>query len=190
MNFPDRLPGLDLLRSIAIIWVMMFHSFLLGGLGPDWSWLSRFGWMGVDLFFVLSGFLIGTQVLTPLAQGTRLSYTDFYLRRALRILPAYWTVLLLYAAWPALREGPGMEPSWKFLTFFLNLSIDYGRNTAFSHAWSLCIEEHFYWLFPVLAAALLRRPSLGKFVTLCVVLVLAACRTLRAGRVGAQRGWM
>lgn len=168
----DRLPGLDLLRSIAIIWVMLFHSFLLGGLGPNWSWLSRFGWMGVDLFFVLSGFLIGTQVLTPLAHGQRLSYGDFYLRRAFRILPAYWAVLLLYSVWPAFREAPGMEPSWKFLTFFVNLSIDYGRNTAFSHAWSLCVEEHFYWLFPVLAVALFRRPAVWKFASLCVVLVL------------------
>lgn len=168
----DRLPGLDLLRSMAIIWVMLFHSFLLGGLGPNWSWLSRFGWMGVDLFFVLSGFLIGTQVLTPLARGQKLSYGDFYLRRALRILPAYWAVLLLYWMWPAFREAPGMEPWWKFLTFIVNLNIDYTRNTAFSHAWSLCIEEHFYWLFPVLAVTLLRRPAMWKFASLCAVLVL------------------
>jgi peptidoglycan/LPS O-acetylase OafA/YrhL len=59
-------PGLDLLRAIAIVWVMLFHSFVVGGLGPDYEWLSRYGWMGVDLFFVLSGFLIGTQVLAPL----------------------------------------------------------------------------------------------------------------------------
>jgi peptidoglycan/LPS O-acetylase OafA/YrhL len=160
-----------LLRSIAIIWVMLFHSFLLGGHGPDWSWLSRFGWMGVDLFFVLSGFLIGTQVLAPLAQGNRLSFPDFYLRRALRILPAYWAVMLLYWAWPGFREAPGIEPSWKFLTFLVNLSIDYRHNAAFSHAWSLCVEEHFYWIFPVLAVALLRRPALWKFSALCAVVV-------------------
>ena len=69
MSNADRLPGLDLLRCIAIIWVMLFHSFLVGGLGPEWSWLSSTGWMGVDLFFVLSGFLIGTQVLAPLSRG-------------------------------------------------------------------------------------------------------------------------
>jgi peptidoglycan/LPS O-acetylase OafA/YrhL len=168
----DQLPGLDLLRSLAIVWVMLFHSFLLGGLGPDWAWLSRFGWMGVDLFFVLSGFLIGTQVLAPLAQGGRLSLADFYLRRALRILPAYWAVLLLYLLWPGWREAPGMEPAWKFLAFVVNLDIDYGRHAAFSHAWSLCVEEHFYWLFPVLAAALLRRPSARRCVALVAALVL------------------
>lgn len=172
LNSSDRLPGLDLLRSVAIVWVMLFHSFVVGGLGADWSWLSRYGWMGVDLFFVLSGFLIGTQVLTPLARGHKLSYGDFYLRRAFRILPAYWAVLLLYLLWPAFREAPGMEPWWKFFTFTVNLNIDYARNTAFSHAWSLCVEEHFYWLFPLLAVAMLRRPSVWKFAGLCAVLVL------------------
>lgn len=168
----DRLPGLDLLRSIAILWVMLFHSFVVGGLGPSWSWLSRYGWMGVDLFFVLSGFLIGTQVLKPLARGERLSFTDFYLRRAFRILPAYWAVLLIYLLWPAFREAPGMEPWWKFVTFTMNLSIDYLQNTAFSHAWSLCVEEHFYWVFPLLAVWLTRRPAIWKFAGLAALLVL------------------
>ena len=48
---PTRLPGLDLLRAIAVLWTMQFHSFIVGGLGEDWRWLERYGWMGVDLFF-------------------------------------------------------------------------------------------------------------------------------------------
>ncbi len=177
---PHHLPGLDLLRSIAILWVMLFHSFVVGGLGPDWAWLSRYGWMGVDLFFVLSGFLIGSQVLTPLAEGMPLSLRDFYLRRALRILPAYWVVLLLYLLWPGFREAPSIEPWWKFFTFVLNLSIDYRNHAAFSHAWSLCVEEHFYLIFPLLAVGLMRRPALGQFAALCLFLMLAGieCRSL------------
>lgn len=167
-----RKPGLDLLRAIAIVWVMLFHSFLVGGLGQQWQWLSRYGWMGVDLFFVISGFLIGSQVLKPLAQGGRFAFGDFYLRRAFRILPAFWAVLALYLLWPGLREAPGMEPGWKFASFTMNLSIDYGRNQAFSHAWSLCVEEHFYLLFPLLAWWLMRRPSLRKSVAVGVLLVL------------------
>ena len=88
LNRSDRLPGLDLLRSIAILWVMLFHSFVVGGLGPSWSWLSRYGWMGVDIFFVLSGFLIGRQVLQPLARGEGLDFAAFYARRAWRKCPA------------------------------------------------------------------------------------------------------
>jgi peptidoglycan/LPS O-acetylase OafA/YrhL len=172
LNSTNRLPGLDLLRSIAIVWVMLFHSFLLGGLGPNWSWLSRYGWMGVDLFFVLSGFLIGTQVLAPISQGRRLSFGDFYMRRAFRILPAYLAVLAIYLCWPGFGEAAGMEPWWKFLTFTMNLTIDYARNSAFSHAWSLCVEEHFYWLFPLLAVVLLKRPATWKFVLLCAGVVL------------------
>jgi peptidoglycan/LPS O-acetylase OafA/YrhL len=189
-----HLPGLDLLRAVAIVWVMLFHSFVVGGLGDDWAWLSRCGWMGVDLFFVLSGFLIGAQVLAPLARGERLRFGDFYLRRAFRILPAFWAVLALYALWPAFREAPGMEPWWKFATFTMNVSIDYGRNQAFSHAWSLCVEEHFYLLFPALAWWLMRRPSAPRFVWLCALLVLGgiALRSavwLHFNAVDPPRNW-
>ncbi len=172
MNADRRLPGLDLLRAIAIVWVMLFHSFLVGGFGAEWSWLSRYGWMGVDLFFVLSGYLIGGQVFAPLSQGQALRLGDFYVRRAFRVMPAYLATLLVYAAWPAFREAPGMEPWWKFLTFTMNLSVDYSLNAAFSHAWSLCVEEHFYWVFPVLSIALLKRPAAWKFGVLCVGIVL------------------
>jgi peptidoglycan/LPS O-acetylase OafA/YrhL len=128
--------------------------------------------MGVDLFFVLSGFLIGGQVFSSIAKNRKLSIGDFYLRRAFRILPAYFAVLSLYVLWPSFREAPGMEPLWKFLTFTMNVSIDYERNSGLSHAWSLCVEEHFYWLFPVLAVGLLQRPATWKFTLLCTVVVL------------------
>jgi peptidoglycan/LPS O-acetylase OafA/YrhL len=173
-------PGLDLLRAIAIAWVMLFHSYLVGGLGDDFSWLSRYGWMGVDLFFVLSGYLIGQQVLAKLTAGRAFSFREFYLRRAYRILPAFAVVLAVYTALPGLRESPGMEPWWKFAGFFMNLSIDYLENSAFSHAWSLCVEEHFYLLFPLLAVAMTRKPSMARFVALCVGIVLAGI-ALRSG---------
>jgi peptidoglycan/LPS O-acetylase OafA/YrhL len=169
----NKMPGLDLLRGIAIAWVMLFHSFIVGGLGDHFEWLSRFGWMGVDLFFVLSGFLIGTQVLRPLSRGEELSFGAFYLRRAFRILPAFAVVVFLYTLVPALREAPGMEPWWKFAGFFVNLDIDYSTNQAFSHAWSLCVEEHFYLLFPLIAWALMRRPSARKVLLVAAGIVIA-----------------
>ncbi|CAD7386490.1 acyltransferase family protein [Xanthomonas arboricola] len=194
-----RYPALDLLRGIAIVWVMLFHSFVVGGLGPDWAWLSRYGWMGVDLFFVLSGFLIGTQVLRPLASGQRLDFKEFYLRRAFRILPAFLLVLVIYMAWPDFRESPGLAPWWMFVTFTLNLFVDYGRDAAFSHAWSLCVEEHFYLVFPLLATLLLRRPSAARFGVLCVLVVVVGIAlragiwwhntTLDSAGVGLQRNW-
>ena len=169
----QRLPGLDLLRAIAIVWVMLFHSYIIGGLGAHFSVLENSGWMGVDLFFLLSGYLIGSQVLKPLSRGEPLAPTDFYLRRAFRVLPAFFVVLALYFCWPAFRESPGIQPAWQFATFTVNFLIDYQHNKAFSHVWSLCVEEHFYLLFPWLAWSLTRRPSLRKVVIVCVGLVAA-----------------
>lgn len=164
-----RKPGLDLLRAIAILWVMPFHAYLAGYMGGGvlrWS-----GWMGVDLFFALSGFLIGTQVFDALAARGRLDFVDFYLRRGFRTLPAYVVVLGLYLAWPVMREAPDMMPAWTFLTYTLNLFYDPQR-TAFSHAWSLCVEEQFYLLFPLLALLLAHARRWRSGVVLVAALVL------------------
>ncbi|ALN64633.1 acyltransferase family protein [Lysobacter antibioticus] len=174
----SRLPGLDLLRAIAIVWVMFFHA-AGAGLGSPYGPMSEFGWMGVDLFFALSGYLIGWQVLKPLSRGEPLRWGDFYLRRAMRVLPAFWVVIALYLLVPEFRERPGMQPAWQFLTFTVNLLIDYQHNKAFSHAWSLCVEEHFYLVFPLLAWGLTRRPALWKTLALGVLLV-AGGMVLRA----------
>lgn len=178
------------LRGLAALMVVAAHYL------PHFFGIGSFGYTGVDLFFVLSGFLIGTQVLTPLAQGRRLSLRDFYLRRAFRILPAYAAVLALYLAWPGFREAPGMEPAWKFLAFVVNLSIDYGQRAAFSHAWSLCVEEHFYAAFPMLCLWLVPRVSRRGFGTMCLLIVLAgvALRTAiwlhaSAADPGMARNW-
>jgi len=168
----NRLPGLDLLRAIAIVWVMTFHSYIVWNITDDIRPYWQFGWMGVDLFFVLSGYLIGSQVLKPLAHGEPLRFGDFYLRRAFRIFPAFFVVLALYALWPDFREQPGMQPVWQFLTYTVNLLIDTTKNLAFSHVWSLCVEEHFYLLFPLLAWVLTRRASLGKTVTTCLFVLV------------------
>ncbi len=167
-----RLPGLDLLRAIAIVWVMLFHSYIVGGLGERFAMLESYGWMGVDLFFVLSGYLIGSQLLKPLSRGEPQAFGNFYLRRSFRVLPAFLVVLALYFSVPGLREADGIQPLWQFLTYTVNLLIDYQHNQAFSHVWSLCVEEHFYLIFPLLAWWLTRRPSATKFIGVCVAVVL------------------
>ena len=169
---PSRVPGLDLLRALAIVWVMLFHTFIVGGLGEHAAWLQRYGWMGVDIFFVLSGYLIGRQVLAPLARGEPLRFGAFYWRRAWRILPAFAAVLAIYLAFPALAESDGLPPWWMFASFTQNLLIDYMNMAAFSHAWSLCVEEHFYLLFPLLAWVLLKKPSARRVAALVVLLVV------------------
>ncbi|BFI95939.1 MAG: acyltransferase [Rhodanobacter sp.] len=184
-----RLPGLDLLRAIAIVWVMLFHSWMIGGIGGPWQPVADDGWMGVDLFFVLSGYLIGRQLLEPLSRGEPLHFGAFYLRRAFRILPAFLAVLAVYELFPGWREAPGMQPAWQFLTFTLNLLIDYRHNQAFSHAWSLCVEEHFYLVFPLLAWWLARRSSRALAIGGGVLVVLAGM-LLRGYAVLHGKDWL
>ncbi len=146
-----RYAGLDHLRALAIIIVFFWHY--RQGDCPDWvDKIGHFGWSGVDLFFVLSGYLIGTQILKPISQGGHFSYKDFYIKRSLRVFPAYFTVLLLYICIPAFHERNNMAPLWKFITFTQNIGLDFG---AFSHAWSLCIEEQFYLILPLIISLVL-----------------------------------
>ncbi len=170
----NRLPGLDTLRALAIAVVMVFH---LQWLLPDaFQPIGRYGWMGVDLFFVLSGYLIGSQLLKPLRDGRGVSLLGFYRKRAYRILPVYLVVLALYFFWPLWRESPGISPLWQFLTFTENFFDDYSIHQAFSHVWSLCVEEHFYLLLPVIVLAMSRRAAAWKTLAalaLFVVLSLA-----------------
>jgi len=161
----SRYPGLDLLRSIAILLVIMQH--MPRTLFPEWFMQMKYtGWIGVDLFFVLSGYLIGSQLLRPYAEGEQPSFTVFYMRRALRVLPAYLVVVLLYFTVPVWAERPGLPPLWKFLTFTQNFGLDPFAAGTFSHAWSLCVEEHFYLVLPVIVFLLMRKP---RFSTACVV---------------------
>lgn len=159
-----RQPGLDFLRALAIAWIMLYHLESYGVRLP--GSIVGYGWMGVDLFFVLSGYLIGWQLLRPWVAGARPAWrpwwTQFMLRRSLRILPAYCTVLALYVLLPASGEADLMRPLWQFLTFTVNLFPGAADARAFSHAWSLCVEEHFYLLLPPVAWWLARRPSAGR----------------------------
>jgi len=147
-----RLNGLDHLRALAILLVMVFHY----GRGIP-SWLEpvrQIGWTGVDLFFVLSGYLIGSILLKEYDQTREINFKQYFIKRTLRIIPAYIAVLGIYYALPNLREGSGMPPLWKFLTFTQNLGLDAQHHKSFTHAWSLCIEEQFYLLLPFIIVTL------------------------------------
>ncbi len=173
----QRSHGLDALRSLAILLVMLFHgqSFLPAVLQP----VGRFGWMGVDLFFVLSGYLIAAQLLRQYARTGTIGWRAFYSRRALRVFPAYAVVLFAYVAYPAWREAPVMAPLWQYLSFTYNLFVRYPAQRSFSHVWSLCVEEQFYLVLPLLLTLLLRRPSARRATLAAAAIILAgiACRS-------------
>jgi peptidoglycan/LPS O-acetylase OafA/YrhL len=173
----ERQPGLDLLRALAIIVVVVYHAALFGFKLP--GRVDRFGWIGVDLFFVLSGYLIGGQLLAPLAHNQRIKLGRFFTRRALRIMPAYFAVLAIYFLLPAWREYPEMsQPLWKFLLSVQNIALHGG--TAFSHAWSLAVEDQFYLALPFLLLFLYRRPRAAIIVPCLIVVGGIALRAFLA----------
>jgi peptidoglycan/LPS O-acetylase OafA/YrhL len=181
-----RNPGLDTLRALAIVLVFMNHYMLFVSQRPTFGWLGEIGWAGVDLFFALSGYLIGNQILSALrrqqAGSEKFSLWRFYARRFLRTLPNFYVVLALYACWPLWRGVQELPPLWKFLTFTQNINLTPG--TAFSHAWSLCVEEQFYVLLPavVLLLAACRKSLLWAWV--------AVAGTLLAGMVIRSTLWL
>ncbi|WP_410211871.1 acyltransferase family protein [Aquirhabdus sp.] len=154
MHQSSRVNGLDTLRAAAIILVFMYHYMVFVSHEHTFGWLSEIGWMGVDLFFVLSGYLIANQLFTGIKRGQHISAKHFYARRALRTLPIFWIVLAAYFIFPAVMGGKTPPPLWSFLTFTQNYHLQPG--TAFSHAWSLCIEEQFYLIFPLILMAGMR----------------------------------
>ena len=146
--------------------VTIYHAALFGFETP--GHFNRFGWIGVDLFFVLSGYLIGSQLLAPLTRGRDIKLGRFFARRALRIIPAYLAVLGIYAFLPSWREYPEMFPLWKFLVSVQNIGLRGG--TAFSHAWSLAVEDQFYLLLPFVLL-FISRWRRAAFIVPCAIVL-------------------
>ena len=172
----ERQPGLDLLRALAIIIVVIYHAGIMGFPLP--GRVHRFGWIGVDLFFVLSGYLIGGQLLAPIVRNQCINLGRFFVRRALRILPAYLVVLGIYLLLPSWREYPEMSPLWKFLISVQNIGLHCG--TAFSHAWSLAVEDQFYLLLPLVLLFVNRWRRAAVIIPCVIVLGGIALRTFLA----------
>jgi peptidoglycan/LPS O-acetylase OafA/YrhL len=168
-----RQHGLDLVRAAAIASVMAYHAKTMTLAPSSAPWLIAFGWMGVDLFFVLSGFLIASQLLKSWANGGKPNYPRFFVRRALRTIPAFAVMVLIYFAFPQLRETPAIQPFWQFATFTENLLFKATGPKAFDQVWSLCVEEQFYLLFPLALSVLAIRPSARKTITVLLAVLSA-----------------
>ncbi|MBO0951236.1 acyltransferase family protein [Fibrella forsythiae] len=155
---PQRLPGLDHLRALAIALVFFFHYQIPLFGHPDWiPAYAAFGWTGVDLFFVLSGFLVSSHLFDQLNRGQPIRWKAYATKRFFRIVPAYVLVTAVYFMVPQFREKEALPPLWKFLTFTQNLGLNLRELGTFSHAWSLCVEVHFYLLLPLLVGLVAHR---------------------------------
>ncbi|WP_245505818.1 acyltransferase family protein [Rhizobium sullae] len=135
--------------------------------------VRTYAWVGVDIFFVLSGFLIGTQLFKEVSRTGDVDLKSFYLRRAFRIFPAFFVVLGLYAIFPILRDAPTMQSIWSFATFTVNFDFDPRIGRAFTQAWSLCVEEHFYLVLPLFVLMLHRRISMRWTLVIAAAMVIA-----------------
>ncbi|SMH26133.1 acyltransferase family protein [Mesorhizobium australicum] len=173
----SRAVGPDVLRSLAILLVMLVHLPVEATptLLVD---VRKYAWLGVDIFFVLSGFLIGTQLFKELSRTNGVDLKSFYLRRVFRIFPAFFAVLGLYAIFPILRDAPTMQPIWSFATFTVNFNFDPRVGRAFSQAWSLCVEEHFYLVLPLLILLIHRWISVSWTLAIAGAIVIGGM-TLR-----------
>ncbi len=167
-----RIHGLDTLRASAIVLVLMYHYGVVLR-GKDFGYLGAIGWIGLGLFFVLSGYLIGNQTLQGLARGGEFSLKVFFARRLLRTLPNYYLILAVYVVFASTLGGTSTAPLWRFITFTQNIGLHYGE--TFTHSWSLCIEEQFYVILPVVCLLLARfRTSIRLGWTVIALSILAA----------------
>jgi peptidoglycan/LPS O-acetylase OafA/YrhL len=192
-NFPTQIPALDGLRGVAIIAVLCSH---LIWPSPSFDGIDRVlfnGWVGVDLFFVLSGFLI-TRILCETRDEPGY-FRRFYVRRSLRIFPIYYLFLaILFLVVPLILRLSHEEMStslrdlidrqgwyWSYLVNVLQASNHAAIDRQWSaHFWSLAVEEQFYLFWPAVVLLVPRR----QLATLCVAIVLFAL----AGRIWIASG--
>ena len=185
------LPGLDGLRAVAIIGVLLYHA------GIDWM---PGGFLGVDVFFVISGFLITSLILEEYDRSGRVNFTKFYLGRARRLLPAVavlliavgLAVLIVYQdALSAFREDALATVfyvnNWWYIFVDQSYFESVGRPPLLKHLWSLSVEEQFYLIWPVFALLLMR--SGGRPLVRRLALVLAIASTVWMAVLSIRNGY-
>ncbi|MGW3893001.1 acyltransferase family protein [Micromonospora chokoriensis] len=164
-----RFPALDGLRAVAAIMVFAFHYG-----GPSWKWLT--GWIGVHLFFVLSGFLITTLLLREEHRYGKVSLRAFYLRRFFRIMPVY--LLVLFLTWGLARLNGTADAVERLMAYYLLLLNDFmPADAPYLHSWTIGIEQKFYLFWPAIAfvlvtAAFRRRLALTAGLILLLIAMI------------------
>ena len=173
-----RIPPLDGVRGLAILVVLVHNAAWIAESGEHLLFklvvaLASTGWIGVQLFFVLSGFLI-TGILLD-SKGKREFFRSFYIRRALRILPPYFfvvglmVVLAATISWSPEWSRAVLAHQWSYWFYVSNWIQPFNLGIpGFSHLWSLAVEEQFYLLWPLVAWLLPRH----RFRTACVGLIV------------------
>lgn len=179
-----HIDSLDGWRGVAILLVFVFH-YVPRDLKNPLEVVASLGWSGVDLFFVLSGFLI-TGILFD-SRESRGYFKSFYMRRVLRLLPVYLLAVAVVLTGTHLLSG---SRSWIDIPFFVyganivlafpNAQINFGPHFSCSHFWSLALEEQFYSIWPFVVFYIPRRRTLMLICILGIVSALGVRVTLLA----------
>lgn len=179
---PNRIFGLDLLRAMAIIFVMISHAELQ--LPQSLKFINKlFYFDGVLIFFVLSGFLIGSIFLKQLEKNSinKALLFDFWKRRWWRTLPAYlFTLLLLITLNILYKANFEVSSIWRYFLFLQNIN-DREYLTFFGESWSLAVEEWFYLLMPVITLSLIKffKISVRKSILTYIILTIVGSLIIR-----------
>jgi peptidoglycan/LPS O-acetylase OafA/YrhL len=172
------LPGLDGVRALAVIGVLLYHA--------DLSWIPG-GFLGVDVFFVLSGFLITSLILEEFDRSGRVDFRKFYLGRARRLLPALILVLVVVSLAAALVYQDAARQlasdvvasifyvnNWWYIAADQSYFEFIGRPPLLKHLWSLAVEEQFYLVWPAIAFLAMRRfARKGVFAVAATLAILS-----------------
>lgn len=163
----ERLHSLDTLRSLAIILVLIAHIILGYGAPPLLAPL-QLGGMGVDLFFVLSGWLLGRQLFQEISNTGNLDIRRFWYRRWIRTLPAYYAVLGMISVQQILTKE-----NWNFPVDYLFFLQNYHQPfEIFQVSWSLAVEEQFYLIIAPAVVILWHIPVRTRFTVLLIALLI------------------
>ncbi|MBS0581174.1 MAG: acyltransferase [Proteobacteria bacterium] len=184
-RLPERIPSLDGLRALAIATVLAAHAVQTWGAPAFLRPLSHMGNLGVRTFFLISGFLITTLLLKECDSRGRVSFRDFYIRRGLRILPAFlvYVAVIHFMAAAGLIDSPRAD-TLRALTFTMDYRDD--KSWPLNHIWSLSVEEQFYLLWGALFALASHATLRLAIVVLAVVPLLIRSAYLFGGLMPAH----
>ncbi len=179
--------SLDGLRGVAVMAVLMLHAYIPYTVAKDVKIIGIGGFLGVDIFFVLSGFLITSLLVQEWEANDRIDFIKFYARRALRLLPALFvfvSVCVLHSIlFRATEESGGALSDVFAITFYLSNWIPINLYSL-RHTWSLAVEEQFYLLYPILLLAMLlvvKRLKMERHrIIFFLLLLIAAIAAYRA----------
>lgn len=185
----NRVLNLDVLRGIAILLVLVSHQVYTPGQGVFRNFTDRLhvvGQSGVDLFFVLSGFLIGGLLLTELRETGRLDVRRFLIRRAFKIWPPYFALLAVATIQLIRHDSYTLQSAiQKMWPFVLSLQNYIGPWDVITQTWSLAVEEHFYLALPFALLYLNTRGpnsrTIWQSLPIVVISFLIICNLFRLG---------